>query len=126
MALSVACAFSPHPRPLAGMLPSEDRTFLSTACKQARPAVAQSRRQYQVCHARPRRSSHATASEAAFLHDKPRFRPFPWPGLDHPAGLTIASVRPVPTNRNRAATVKERFKRIRRQTLLLPSKTLLP
>jgi hypothetical protein len=30
VALSVACAFSAHPRPLAGMLPYEDRTFLST------------------------------------------------------------------------------------------------
>jgi hypothetical protein len=30
VALSVACTLSAHPRPLAGMLPYEDRTFLST------------------------------------------------------------------------------------------------
>ena len=30
MALSVACAFSACPRPLAGMSPWEDRTFLPT------------------------------------------------------------------------------------------------
>ena len=37
MALSVACALSANPRPLAGMLPYGDRTFLSTT-RQAGPS----------------------------------------------------------------------------------------
>jgi hypothetical protein len=33
-----------HPRPLAGMLPYEDRTFLSTHSERACPAIARPRR----------------------------------------------------------------------------------